>query len=142
MRGFFAALLLLVMVTATPAQAQRTEAESIYCRTLPGGHYATAEIYPPEFSDSAHPLFYHDLHWYAWVYRYDHTGRLMGEPVQTVWYNKRPTERWSPLSYYSIAAWPSGAVGAHTYLYDATDQQWLYRADHGHRGPGSLCPVR
>jgi hypothetical protein len=55
------ALLLLVMVTATPAQAQRTEAEFIDCKTLAGGLSATAQIYPPEFSDSAHPLFYHHL---------------------------------------------------------------------------------
>jgi len=134
-----ALLLLLVMVTATPAQAQRTQAEFIDCRTLPGGFSGTAQIYPPEFSDSAHPLFYHALTWYAWVYHYDHTGALRGQPVWTNWYIKQPNGRWSPLSFYNTTVWPSGGVATYTYLYDWTTQQWLY---FERVGPTSWCPIR
>jgi hypothetical protein len=139
MRGFFAALLLLVMVTATPAQAQRTEAEVIYCNTLPGGLFATAEIYPPEFSDSAHPLFYRDLRWAALVHLFDSNGTYRGR-VSTGWYNKPAVnDRWSPLSFHSLPVWPLGGVATHVYLFDATDGRWLY---HARPGPASPCQVR
>lgn len=130
------ALTLLVVAIATPAQAQRTHEGFAVCTTYSGGQFAVALIYPPEFSDSSNPLFFHTLSWSAYVYYYDHTGTYKTW-TWTGWYVKPGTGRWIPLTFYQTWAYPFGAVAAVTTLYDWDTGQYLHIPN-----AVSGCPTR